>query len=205
MTGVQTCALPISKEPVEKREVVLHFDRHSGDKSILLVEGSRLVFNKNNWNKPAYSLVQLDAKLKTASFAVFRTSAGNIPWSWSMTFLVLTVLFLVFFLYHAFVLPFPAADGPALKGENRNFLGDFVKTFVLFFKKEHVVATIAFLLIFRFSEAQLVKLIPPFLIDPREAGGLGLTLGEVGLAYGTVGVVALTLGGILGGVAVSKY
>lgn len=56
------------------------------------------------------------------------------------------------------------------------------------------------MLTFRFAEAQLLKLINPFLLDPIDKGGLGLTTGEVGFVYGTVGIVGLTLGGIIGGV-----
>ena len=65
-------------------------------------------------------------------------------------------------------------------------------------------AIIAFLLLYRFAEAQLVKMVAPFLLDPRAKGGLGLTTGEVGIVYGTVGVVALMLGGLLGGYVISK-
>jgi PAT family beta-lactamase induction signal transducer AmpG len=82
--------------------------------------------------------------------------------------------------------------------------GEFIRTFVLFFKKEGIGVIIAFLLLYRFAEAQLVKLVAPFLLDPREIGGLGLTTSEVGIAYGTVGVIALLAGGILGGIAISR-
>jgi PAT family beta-lactamase induction signal transducer AmpG len=60
------------------------------------------------------------------------------------------------------------------------------------------------MLLYRLPEAQLVKMINPFLFDPVEKGGLGLTTGEVGLAYGTIGVIGLTLGGIIGGMVAAK-
>ena len=63
---------------------------------------------------------------------------------------------------------------------------------------------LAFLLLYRFPEAQLVKLATPFLLDPREAGGLALTTAEVGFVYGTVGVIMLTLGGIIGGFVAAR-
>ena len=81
---------------------------------------------------------------------------------------------------------------------------EFLQTFVLFFKKKDILATLAFLLFYRFAEAQLVKLVTPFLLDAREKGGLGLTTSEVGVVYGTVGIIALTLGGLLGGYVVSR-
>jgi PAT family beta-lactamase induction signal transducer AmpG len=130
-------------------------------------------------------------------------SAGNIPLAWSITFFVLAGMFIAFFAYHKFVLPYPVSDRPAGEG-SRNFLQEFLKTFVSFFKKEKIGYVLAFLLLYRFAEAQLVKLAQPFLLDPREVGGLGLSTSEVGFVYGTVGVIALTLGGILGGMAASK-
>jgi PAT family beta-lactamase induction signal transducer AmpG len=69
----------------------------------------------------------------------------------------------------------------------------------LFFKKKHIGLIIAFLLVYRLGESQLVKLAAPFLLDIKESGGLGLTTGEVGIVYGTVGIISLTLGGLLGG------
>ncbi len=130
-------------------------------------------------------------------------SAGNIPLAWSITFFVLAGLFIAFFAYHKFALPYPVTDRPAGEG-SRNFLQEFLKTFISFFKKEKIGYVLAFLLLYRFAEAQLVKLAQPFMLDPREAGGLGLSTSEVGFVYGTVGVIALTLGGILGGMAASK-
>jgi PAT family beta-lactamase induction signal transducer AmpG len=121
-----------------------------------------------------------------------------------MTFLILTGLFIVFFIYHYFILPYPVKDGPAVRDANISVGKEFIRTFSLFFKKKEIVIIITFLLIYRFGEAQLVKLASPFLLDPREVGGLGLTTGEVGLVYGTVGIIALTLGGIVGGFLASR-
>lgn len=73
----------------------------------------------------------------------------------------------------------------------------------LFFKKQVAIA-ILFMLFYRFPEAQLVKLITPFLTYPREVGGLGLTTTEIGLTYCTIGIIDLTVGGILGGILASR-
>ena len=81
---------------------------------------------------------------------------------------------------------------------------EFGKTFASFFSKKGIGLAIAFMLIYRLAEAMLVKLASPFLLDVREVGGLGLSTQQVGLVYGTVGVIALTLGGILGGVLASR-
>src|SRR5690606_25493863 len=80
----------------------------------------------------------------------------------------------------------------------------FAQTIVTFFLKPEIGVAVAFVLFYRFAEAQLVKLAAPFLLDSIEAGGLGLTTGEVGFVYGTVGALALTAGGILGGVVAAR-
>lgn len=81
---------------------------------------------------------------------------------------------------------------------------EFLKAFVVFMKKKDIWTVLGFLLFFRFAEAQLVKLVQPFLLDPRDKGGLGLSTSEVGIVYGTIGVIALTAGGLIGGYVISK-
>ena len=129
---------------------------------------------------------------------------GNIPFAWSITFFVLAGLFILFGFYHRFILPKPESDAsnPDLKAND--ILKEFVATFASFFKKPQLPAALFFMLTFRFAEAQLQKLFSPFLLDPVERGGLGLTTEEVGVVYGTVGIIALMLGGIIGGVAASR-
>ena len=73
-----------------------------------------------------------------------------------------------------------------------------------FFEKPEIGIVVAFVLLYRFAEGQVVKLVIPFLVDPVEAGGLALTTGQVGIAYGTVGVACLTVGGILGGILIAR-
>ncbi len=80
----------------------------------------------------------------------------------------------------------------------------FDEVFVSFFRKKGIGLMITFLLLYRLGEAQLVKLAQPFMLDPRSDGGLGLSTADVGIAYGTVGILCLTIGGILGGLAVSR-
>ena len=193
----------LTKPPKGYEKIIVSLDRESGDKSISLLEGGRYTFTKDNWDKPAYFIVQLDQKLKYESSAVFQAHAGNIPLAWSITFFAIAGLFIVFFMYHKLVLPVPALDKPALLDSSKIYK-EFIRTFVLFFKKENIALTIAFLLIYRFGEAQLIKLASPFLLDVRTAGGLELTTGQVGFVYGTVGIISLTLGGLLGGLITAR-
>lgn len=129
---------------------------------------------------------------------------GSIKYGWSITFFILAGLFLAFCLYHKCVLPKPDSD-KAVVGENSAsaIFNGFIEPLPLFPQKQAGVA-ILFMLFYRFPEAQLVKLINPFLLDPVEKGGLGLTTAEVGLVYGTIGIIGLTLGGIVGGICAAK-
>ena len=131
-------------------------------------------------------------------------STGKISLSWSITFFVLSGLFVAFFAYHNFILPYPAGDVERKDQTPKKILAEFVNTFASFFSKKGIVLAIAFMFLYRLAEAMLVKLASPFLLDAREEGGLALSTQEVGLVYGTVGVIALTIGGIIGGIVASQ-
>ena len=127
-------------------------------------------------------------------------STGKVPFAWSITFLILAGLFIGLCLYHKYILPVPKSDKAAVTVTASTIFKEFFATFVSFFRKKQALVAILFMLFYRFPEAQLVKLVTPFLIDPREVGGLGLTTSEIGLVYGTIGIIGLTLGGIIGGI-----
>lgn len=184
---------------------VVTVQKESGDASITLIEGQRLVFDSNNWNKPAILLFQLDPKLTYSTSTIFEARSGNIPLAWSLTFFFIAAMFIALAVYHKVVLPKPESDKPSLTAGYKNILIEFFRTFALFFRKERIGIILTFLLLYRFAEAQLVKLATPFLLDARDVGGLALTTGQIGIVYGTVGVLSLTLGGILGGMIASKY
>lgn len=132
------------------------------------------------------------------------TSLNDVPAAWAYVFGILSVFFLLLSVYHYFSLPKVNSDKP-LKGVDRNnFIKDFFKTFVTFFKKKHILSALAFMLLYRFPEALCIKLVQPFMLASRETGGLGLTTAQAGLVNGTIGVAGLLLGGIAGGLAVSR-
>lgn len=196
--------IKLNKAPVEGETMVLNTTLDKGDKSLAVVQGERIEFNLKNWNKPAYLLVQADAKLTKSTTTLYKSLSGNIKFAWSITFFILAGFFIAISLYHRFILPHPDTDKPTRDASASNLFKEFFATFGTFFKKKQIWVAVAFLLLYRFPEAQLIKLISPFLLDPREAGGLGLTTGQVGLVYGTVGILGLTLGGIIGGFIAAK-
>lgn len=129
---------------------------------------------------------------------------GRIPFAWSLVFFVLAGSFVGLSLWHRQVLPRPSSDVQRKEMTFRTIWTAFGLTFASFFEKKGIVPALLFMLTFRLGESQLVKLASPFLLDKRSDGGLALSTAQVGFAYGTVGVVALLLGGILGGLAISR-
>ena len=128
---------------------------------------------------------------------------GDARLAWTIVFVVLALLFVILCAWHCRALPAPAHDRPARSGNN--LFAEFAATFAAFFRRRDLISILAFLLLFRFGEAQALKLVAPFLLDPVAQGGLALDTARVGLVYGTVGVIALTLGGLLGGYAISRH
>jgi len=194
----------LAETPEEGEEVVLNSGIKRGDESIQLIDGERIEFTRANYDETAWIVIQLDPKLEGESVAYYEGRSGNIPLAWSITFMILAGLFFLFFIYHRFILPKPAADKATVSGEGENLFTEFLKTFKTFFQKENMGPALGFLLLFRLGESQIVKLASPFMLDAREVGGLGMTTGDVGLIYGTIGILALTLGGILGGIVASR-
>lgn len=133
--------------------------------------------------------------------------AGQIhstPLAWTTVFAVVATMFIGLGVYHRSILPMPLTDVARPLPVLEEFFIGFGATFAAFFRKPGLSRFLPFLLFYRFGEAQLVKMITPFLLNPREAGGLGLTTEQLGWVYGTVGTIALLAGGIVAGWLISR-
>lgn len=126
---------------------------------------------------------------------------GSIPSAWKVTLLLCGALFALLTLWHCRSLPKVERN---LAAVHRGGWGDMWRVWKTFFMKDGVWLALAFMLLYRLPEALSVKMLTPFLLDPPEAGGLGLSTAQSGLVYGTAGVIALTIGGILGGVYAAR-
>ena len=128
----------------------------------------------------------------------------SIRYSWSLVFYLMAGLFIAFWLYHSWVLPHPAEDGNRQTKTAGAIFTEFCQTVTTFFQKPQAWAGICFMLFYRMPEGLLSKVSALFLVDAQHNGGLGLSDGEYGLVQGTVGVIGLTIGGILGGICASR-
>lgn len=138
---------------------------------------------------------------------LLETKTGNIPLAWQLTLLVTSIIFAIITLWHTFFTPKPASDRSSLDEDEKSagaILREFGRTFATYFQKPGIWLAMIFMLVYRLPEAFLIKMINPFLVASREAGGLGLATEQVGIVYGTIGILFLTIGGILGGLFAAK-
>lgn len=122
-------------------------------------------------------------------------------WSYTMIFVGLLMTFITIY---NFIFT-PKNEINAIESTDKVHHQNFASIFISFFQKKQIGLVLAFILVFRLGESQLLKMLSPFLLDGKELGGMGLDTEAVGIIYGTLGIFALTVGGILGGIAISKH
>lgn len=137
--------------------------------------------------------------------------AAAAPWvanptarAWSLALLAGAAVYGLLFLINQAALPRPAADRPA-RQETGGAGASWGEALASFFRQRRIAWILAFILFYRFGESMIGKLSGPFLQDPVAEGGLGVPTDQIGLISGTVGVLALTLGGILGGIVIARF
>jgi len=135
---------------------------------------------------------------------VLQVLTRSIAYAWSLVFYLIAGLFIALWLYHSWALPRPSEDNHRMQKTAKDIMNEFWNTLVTFFKKPQVWVGICFMLFYRMPEGLLAKVSALFLVDKMSNGGLGLSDVEFGMVQGTVGVIGLTLGGILGGIVASK-
>lgn len=126
------------------------------------------------------------------------------PYAWSATFAVTATIMAILYIYHNRILPKPEKNESHTPSNIYGFFNNFIEIIAIYFRKPGIWATLLFLLLFRFPEAQLGKIGKLFLMDSIEAGGLGLDKGDIGFINGVVGIIGLIIGGITGGICISR-
>ncbi|WP_415909142.1 MFS transporter [Oleiharenicola sp. Vm1] len=129
-------------------------------------------------------------------------ATGSVTTAWSLVFALLAAVFVLLGAYHLFALPRPELDRPTAQGADVG--REFLAVFASFFRRPGIGLILFYLLVYRLAESQALKLLSPFLLDQPAQGGIGLTNEQLGIAYGTVGIIALTCGGLVGGWAISR-
>lgn len=195
--------IALSAPPDEGETIIVNVARKSGSKDLDLSkkQTGRFEFTGENWNKPVAASVKVNHNLTGRTTSLFTITAGDIAFSWTVSLGILGIVLLMLAIYNRFALPHP------VENTDKEKMGwkVYKEVFVSFFTKPGVVPALIFFLLYRLGESQLVKVATPFLVDSRNAGGIGLTSAQYGIAYGTIGMLCLTLGGILGGITASKF
>ncbi|MEH2364401.1 MFS transporter [Nostoc sp.] len=152
------------------------------------------------------------AILFSTGFLVFlagylEKSTQNIPFSWSIVIGIAAVIFALLFVFHLVILPTPESNYNNSESTTRTKINNipFLRIIHSYVGQPKILIILAFILLYRFGEAMLVKIASLFLLDKPELGGLGLSTQEFGLVYGTFGVISLICGGILGGLLIAKF
>ena len=133
-----------------------------------------------------------------------KQGSENMPLAWQVTMGITAAIFILMAIWHVFATPRPDADKPNAETSVKEIFTGFGKAFATYFTKPALWVAILFMLLYRLPEGFLMKMIYPFLLGSREDGGLAMTMQELGVVYGGIGVVFLLLGGILGGYFISK-
>ncbi|MBK7479916.1 MAG: MFS transporter [Bacteroidales bacterium] len=194
--------IALSAPPEEGETVVVNLSRETGSKDIDLSRTTtgRFEFDSNNWNKPVAAALQVNHNLTGETTTQFLITAGNIAFSWTASLIILGLVLLAIAIYNKIMMPYPDEK----KTDERMGWKVYKDVFVSFFSKPGVVPAMVFFLFYRLGESQLLKVATPFLVDSRSAGGIGLTSAQYGIIYGTVGMLSLTVGGILGGILAAR-
>ena len=151
-----------------------------------------------------YRISMVVGKGGLIALAGFLHKNFDIQWAWSLVFYGLMALFMGLALYHRFILPRPSEDSERAQVSASHLLHSFGETFLSFFKKEQALTTICFLLLFRLPEALIIPISQLFLQASKAKGGLALSEIEYGTVNGVVGVVGLLIGGVIGGMMISR-
>jgi len=124
----------------------------------------------------------------------------NPSMGWSIALMIAGIIFLILFFYHKLLLPKPLDDKPVSLNQI-----PYKDVFREYISQNKIGIILAFIVLYRFGEQLLLRMAKPFLMDKIELGGLGISTSEVGLMYGTFGVISLLAGGIFGGWAGNRW
>ena len=196
--------LHLSKKPDKNEEYNVSVEQVDGSEKIKIIEGGTLKFNSKNWNKPALVLAQVDSSIFQRTEAVFRIQSNQVQFAWIIPFGICSGIFLLLFIFHKRILPYPYEDKSVAQKYNLSFWKNYVRIIVRFFEKKKVVAIILFLVLYLFVETQISKTSAMFLADKRIFGGLGLPGDIVKYLLTYYNIISFGAGILVGGLILNK-
>ena len=129
----------------------------------------------------------------------------NIRYSWSFVFYVMAGVELFLWLWHALFLPGGPHGYAKPKPTMGLHRGEFRETMRRMLQRKDDIATLMFLPLFLLPETLLALTAPLFVIAKPHNDGLGMSPQEFAYAQGTVAVIAITAGYILGIYAIRRH
>ena len=156
------------------------------------------------WQGAFYNIAKIAATGGLVYLAGTFIELFGVTKAWMFIMLIIATIMIVIGCYHIFILPNPkkaTVDSPKSLKESLN---ELIEVFIDFFKKKHIIYYIFFIILYRFAEGFVIKIVPLFLKASRAKQGLGLSEQEIGLCYGTFGAAAFVIGSILGGYYIAR-
>ena len=119
--------------------------------------------------------------------------------AWTIIMAVIGGIMVVLGLYNAKFVPSEVNNDAEERPGFKETMVELGNVFVDLFRKRHILYYIFFIILYRFAEGFVMKIVPLFLKADRADQGLGLSEKEIGLCYGTFGAAAFVIGSILAG------
>ena len=150
------------------------------------------------WQGAFYNIAKIAATGGLVYLAGVLKDMVGVTKSWMIVMLAIGILMIILGVYHYSMLPQDRQAVSKKRGLAETW-HELWRVLTEFFKKKHIVYYIFFIILYRFAEGFVMKIVPLFLKAPRAEQGLGLTEQQIGLCYGTFGAAAFVLGSILAG------
>lgn len=194
----------LSKKPSEKSEFIIKPNFVEGENKFKIIEGNSLRFTSLNWNKPAFVVIQVDSNVTSKISATFKAEVDKNTLSWSVTFGALSIFIFLLFIYHKFILPELSKDQSVVLKKSTAIGKEFFRSFARYFEKKKIIISILFILFYLFGKYQISKMMPLFLSDEIQNGGLKFLNYDVKLIKGIIAPFFFALGSILSGFIIYK-
>jgi PAT family beta-lactamase induction signal transducer AmpG len=155
------------------------------------------------WQGAFYNLAKVVATGGLVYMAGFLMGRIGNVYAWMAVMAACGSVMLLLSAYHSKMLP-SGGKAAGRVDSFRDTLGNLWEVLRTFFTKKYIAWYIVFIILYRFAEGFVMKIVPLFLNAPVEQQGLGLSEEQIGLYYGTFGAIAFVVGSLLSGYYISS-